>query len=390
MKKFKMLVVACIAVAVFSIMAGCNATVLVNRYLDVNRQTLAFKLTSDGTFTMSNYSDVTEDWINYEFRQASDTVIAREWEDRINDIKKVVIKNNVGSIGSYAFYAASNLTEVYIGADVTNIGTNAFKNCFKLNKITIDPANTSFKIEDGYLIQLSDNRIIRGVDKTEIVFGSNVAKIEDSAFAGLTAIKKIDMSQSSVTEIPATAFINCSSLTEVVLPAGLVSINDSAFAKCSSLKTIDLSGCAAFTTIDDNAFFACTSLNEMNLPASLKKIGVLAFSKSSLSKISFAKSDIKISIGSNAFYECNNLKEVYIANSTMPETFKNNSSAGYLVTIKYAASQGEVVRDMSVYIATEIFDIDVLGAYMTDAGNFMRLSDTATIDGIEYVVYQAQ
>lgn len=390
MKKFKMLVVACIAVAVFSVLAGCNTTVLVNRYLDVNNQTLAFRLTSDGTFTMSNYSDVTENWTDYEFKAATDRVIAREWEDRIDDIKKVVIKNKVGSVGAYAFYDAANLTEVYIGADVTDIGTNAFKNCFKLSKITIDPANTSFKIDGGYLIQLSDNRVIRGIDQAEIVLGSNVAKIEDSAFAGLKSVKKVDMSQSSVTEVSATAFIDCSSLSEVVLPAGLVGIKDNAFARCSSLKTIDLSGCTSLTTIEDNAFFACSSLNEINLPASLKKIGILAFSKSSLSKISFAKSDVKVSIGSNAFYECDNLKEVYVANSTMPETFKNNSSTGYLVTVKYAASQGEVTRNISVFIAKDIYDADALGAYVTNAENYTYIDDTVNVDGIEYVVYRAK
>lgn len=44
MKKFKMLVVACLTVAFLAFFAGCGETVVVNRYLDVNNPTLAFKL----------------------------------------------------------------------------------------------------------------------------------------------------------------------------------------------------------------------------------------------------------------------------------------------------------------------------------------------------------
>ena len=390
MKKFKMLVVACLTVAFLAFFAGCGETVVVNRYLDVNNPTLAFKLMSDGTFTMSNYGDVTEYWTDYEFKEASKIVIGREWEDRIDDIKKLVVKERVGSIGAYAFYGAANLSELYIGPDVAYINESAFENCFNLKKITVDANNSYLKIENGYLIQLSDNRIIRGTDRAEIVLGENVEKIEKSAFGGLGSIKKIDMSQSAVKEIPANAFINCSSLAEVALPSGLVDIGESAFAKCSSLSSVNLKDCAMLTTINDDAFFGCSSLTEVELPAAVKKIGILAFSKSGLAKISFAESDTKITIGSNAFYECNALKEVYISNSTMPETFKKTDSAGYLISVKYAASKGEVIRKMNVYIAADIFDAETAGAYLINADNYIRLSDNASVDGVDFVVYQAK
>ena len=177
MKKIKILMAACITAFALMVLSGCGTTIVLNRYLNMNDATLAYMLTSDGVFTMYNATTQTEDWTDYEFNSAQNLVGGRPWEDRIGDIKKVVIMENVGSVGSYSFYGASNLTELQIGPDVTHINENAFKNCFNLKTITIDPANTSFSTENGYLVQLSDNKIIRGTSATDIVLDSSVSVI---------------------------------------------------------------------------------------------------------------------------------------------------------------------------------------------------------------------
>ena len=365
MKKIKILMAACITAFALMVLSGCGTTIVLNRYLNMNDATLAYMLTSDGVFTMYNATTQTEDWTDYEFNATQNLVGGRPWEDRIGDIKKVVIMENVGSVGSYSFYGASNLNELQIGPDVTHINENAFKNCFNLKTITIDPANTSFSTENGYLVQLSDNKIIRGTSATDIVLDSSVSVIEDSAFGGLTTIKSIDMSQSSITEIAPNTFEDCTSLTTVKLPAGLQSIGSNAFKGCTGLSEIDFEDCDSLTTIGDIAFFGCTALGEINLPASLSNIG------------------------SNAFYECDALKEVYIANPTITSRCTNSSTVGYLLANTYAASHGEVVRNLTIYIAASCYDADSMGAYLANTENYVKEAENQTIDGVEYVVYTA-
>lgn len=389
MKKIKILMAACITAFALMVLSGCGTTIVLNRYLNMNDATLAYMLTSDGVFTMYNATTQTEDWTDYEFNAAQNLVGGRPWEDRIGDIKKVVIMENVGSVGSYSFYGASNLTELQIGPDVTHINENAFKNCFNLKTITIDPANTSFSTENGYLVQLSDNKIIRGTSATDIVLDSSVSVIEDSAFGGLTTIKSIDMSQSSITEIAPNTFEDCTSLTTVKLPAGLQSIGSNAFKGCTALSEVDFEDCDSLTTIGDIAFFGCTALGEINLPASLSNIGVLAFSKTAAKSVSFAESDVSVVIGSNAFYECDALKEVYIANPTITSRCTNSSTVGYLLANTYAASHGEVVRNLTIYIAASCYDADSMGAYLANTENYVKEAENQTIDGVEYVVYTA-
>jgi len=48
-----------------------------------------------------------------------------------------VVPETVGSIEDYAFYACRNLTNVIMGASVTNIGSGAFRACTSLTNITI-------------------------------------------------------------------------------------------------------------------------------------------------------------------------------------------------------------------------------------------------------------
>ena len=51
------------------------------------------------------------------------------WYSQRKKIKKVVIENEVTSIGNYAFYGCSGLTSVTIPNSVTSIGNDAFYGC---------------------------------------------------------------------------------------------------------------------------------------------------------------------------------------------------------------------------------------------------------------------
>lgn len=74
----------------------------------------------DGTLTISGTGDMPD----YEIHDNK-----APWRIYQDKIEKVVIKDGVTNIGSYAFYYCENLTSVEIPNSVTSIGMFAFYGC---------------------------------------------------------------------------------------------------------------------------------------------------------------------------------------------------------------------------------------------------------------------
>lgn len=128
-----------------------------------------------------------------------------------------------------------------IPSTVTEIRSNAFKNC---NAIT------------------------------EIIIPSSVTKIGNNAFDSCTSLKKVTILNSSCA-IGSAAFVHCSALEIITLPSGLTQIPNEAFYDCTSLKSITIP--SGVTLIGKEAFNMCRSLSEITIPASVKTIRANAF-----------------------------------------------------------------------------------------------------------------
>ena len=122
---------------------------------------------SDGTLTISGTGDME----------------GAPWLSQSDEIKKVVIKDGVTSIGEYAFSGCSGLTSLTIPNSVTSIGKSAFSGCSGLTSVTIP---------------------------------------------------------NSVTSIGYSAFSYCSGLTSLTIPNSVTSIGYSAFSSCSGLTSITI------------------------------------------------------------------------------------------------------------------------------------------------------
>ena len=114
-----------------------------------------FTLDSDGVLTISGSGAI---WDNAFYND--------------NDIKEVVMQENITEIGEHAFYDCSSLTSIMIPDSVTSIEWYAFSGCSSLTSITIP---------------------------------------------------------NGVTSIGSSAFNNCSSLTSITIPDSVTSIGDYAF-----------------------------------------------------------------------------------------------------------------------------------------------------------------
>lgn len=151
-----------------------------------------------------------------------------------------------------------------------------------------------------------DERYKSKISGVVVNVGTNIPNIGANAFAGMSSLKKVVLSD-SVTEIGDNAFDNCSYLESINLNKSVKTIGNSAFRNCSRLNAVYFSN--NLTDIGDYAFYYCP-ITAVSFPDSLTSIGSNAFSTTRISSLtSFGK--VK-TIGEAAFNNCSYLTMVSI------------------------------------------------------------------------------
>ena len=240
------------------------------------------------------------------------------------DIKSVVIKSDVTSIGCNAFHYCENLTSITIPNSVTSIGDSAFWGCEKLTSVTIQNGVTS----------IGENAFSICSSLASITIPSSVTSIGKRAFEGTKWLEDqqkknplvvvngilIDGKKcsgnvnipNSVTSIGDEAFIWCSRLTSITIPNSVTSIGDSAFCNCSRLTSITIP--SSVRSIGNSAFYDCSSLTSLTIPNTVKTIGNWAFEDcTSLTSVTIQNGVTRIAAG--AFRSCENLTSITIPSS---------------------------------------------------------------------------
>lgn len=235
-----------------------------------------------------------------------------------SSLTNITIPNTVTSIGAYAFYGCSSLSSIDF-TNITSIGTYSFYNCYRLKTITWGTGITSIPSYAFYNLGASS-----------IELPSSIKSIGDYAFAD-SSLTSISL-PSSITSIGSYAFSK-SSLTTVSSLGGITSISSSAFESCTSLTKVTMS--SKITSIGSNAFKGCTKLTSITIGSGVTSIGSSAFESSGLTSITiptkvttingsafknctalasvtFASTSTVSSIGSYAFYGCTALKSITI------------------------------------------------------------------------------
>ena len=162
------------------------------------------------------------------------------------------------------------LTSIHLPKTLTSIGTSALEGCKKLEEIT--------GISDCKLTSIGTSAL-EGCKKLEEITGISDCKLTSigaNAFASCSALKEVDLSKSSFTALPASAFAKDTALTSVKLPDSLTEIGEKAFVGCGAMEKIDLSN-TKLTTIGKNAMAEMNNLMYINLPDTVKNVGQSAF-----------------------------------------------------------------------------------------------------------------
>lgn len=134
------------------------------------------------------------------------------------------------TIPTYAFFEKwiynCGLKRILLPNNLASIGADAFQYCYHLDNLILPNSVTT--IEDG--------AFYRCTGLTSITLGSNLAKIGASVFMDCTGLKDIQFPE-ALTSIGDYAFQNCSALQTLKLPSKLNRIGSQAF-NCSSLTEL--------------------------------------------------------------------------------------------------------------------------------------------------------
>ena len=310
-------------------------------YYFIDSKTLL--VTSAGTATTSNNKDY-------------------PWYEINENIEKVIITSDAGSIGNSEFSGYGSLKNVIIEEGVTTIGKQAFRDCSSLNHLVI-PSSVTYISDQGVFdncTSLTSASPISENKGTGYEYGWTDT-IPANAFCGLRKLQTASIPD-TITTIGRQAFRACTSLQEVIIPDGVTKIEGYTFTDCSSLNHLVipssvtyindqgvLDGCSSLvsaspisenrgtgyeygwtetipanafcglrklqtvsilntiTTIGRQAFRACTSLQELIIPEGVTKVeGYTFYDCSSLSHLVIPSSVTSID-GNYTFSNCNSL-----------------------------------------------------------------------------------
>lgn len=192
------------------------------------------------------------------------------------NIRSIVIGENVTEILSSQFENCKGLKEIVIPSKVKKIGEAAFRYCSSLEKVTIN---------------------------------EGVKTISNSVFAFCTSLKEVILPD-SVTSIGYGIFSICTSLEKVILPSELKELKGSTFNRCIALKEIEIPD--TVNSIGGDEFYGCESLEEIVIPDGVLKIENLTFGNcTGLKKITIPAT--VYSMYSKAFEGTENIEEVFFS-----------------------------------------------------------------------------
>lgn len=193
-----------------------------------------------GTMEITGFGDM-YDWEDLE---------QRPWDEYYHDVKRLLVGDEITSIGENAFCGCNYLTDVVLGDGVRDIRCDAFCLC-AVSRVT---------------------------------FGSGLQTIGE------------------------TAFFDCNLQGTLILPDSVYRIDDGAFSSNFSLKAVKLP--ANLETLGAHAFTCCFDLSEIVMGDQVSYIGAGAFKQTNITEFTVPR--YVTSLEPFVFLGCRSLEKVYI------------------------------------------------------------------------------
>ena len=234
-------------------------------------------------------------------------------------ITKVVVPENVVSIGVDAFLGCTNIEEISLPSSLRSIGRRAFvglryikninipegaemigdtafSNCVNLENISFpstlkdlgsnlfqsDKLITSVYKGIEYLGNSNNQHLLaykvnaKNAAPEEVELHPDTKIIGGSLFESEKSLTKVTLNE-GLEVICASAFRSCP-FESIVIPSSVKRIDQYAFASCANMTTCTISG-NSLETIGNEAFSGTIKLASINIPSSVKEVGSYAFTE---------------------------------------------------------------------------------------------------------------
>ncbi|MGC1391444.1 MAG: leucine-rich repeat protein [Bacteroidales bacterium] len=228
-----------------------------------------------------------------------------------NQLTSITIPTSVISIGDVAFYYCLGLSSITIPSSVTSIGVRAF--WYNNALIYVDADNLFFSSYDGALFNKNKTKLIQcSFANSSFIIPSTVTEIGAHSFENCTKLISVTI-PSSVNLIGDYAFWSTCNLSSVYIPSSVTLIGEFAFSSlgtfsggivnvaldnpnyssvdgtlfdktqtrlimCPDFKTGTYTIPSTVNTIVNRAFLSCSALTSIIIPSSVTVIGYEAFS----------------------------------------------------------------------------------------------------------------
>jgi len=246
-----------------------------------------------------------------------------------SSLTQVIFDNALHTIGKWAFSSCTNLTRVDVTLNVNSIGVNAFGGCTSLNEVHIGTLQSwcgiSFDNADSNPLTVAHHLYVgSSYETTALTIPDNVTSISNYAFSGCSSLTSVTL-PNSVTSIGGGAFSGCTGLTKVYttgladwchISFGGEAANPLSYAhhlyntNNSEITDLDLP-LSYVTSISDYAFAGGTSFVSVTMRNTVTSIGQYAFK--GCTGLTSVTIPISVNnIGNYAFNGCTNLATVTI------------------------------------------------------------------------------
>ena len=181
---------------------------------------------------------------------------APPWENYKGDIKHLVVKNGVTSIGDGAFRDCDALIDADMSkASSLEVIKTSFPGCDVLESV---------KLNEG-LVEIGGSAFNSCKNLKKIHIPSTVTAIGGWCFEECSGLKEVTFADGiNLTTIAGATFIYCSGLKKITIPKSVKLIKkdgiSGAFEECTDLESVIFEHGSELTTVEGFAFYNCNKL----------------------------------------------------------------------------------------------------------------------------------
>lgn len=259
------------------------------------------------------------------------TTTSTLYKSYFTNLKNVKLPDNVTNIKDYAFNNCVNLVSLNIPSLLNKIGKSAFYNCknlelpslpngiisidgyafYNCEKINFPSLPSGLTSIGAYTFYTCKNLSLTNLPNGITSIGNNAFYETNVSFTSLPE---------NITTILYSTFQNCKNLALTSLPSGLTSIGNQAFYVCPNIKLTELP--SGLTSIGENAFYGCKLNTFTEIPSGVLDIKQYCFAyNEGLTELT-CLGDLN-TIETYSFSNCKQLTKLILPNLTSPPILKS-------------------------------------------------------------------